>query len=112
MGREQPVNSSAMQEERYMERVEKMKEEVKDFICSEMPQVEKLEHIDAVQRLGLGYHFEVEIKKALQTIINGKTNRSGAFDDDLHATALRFRLLRQNGFNVEQGSIIHMRNII
>ncbi|KAL3754533.1 hypothetical protein ACJRO7_001729 [Eucalyptus globulus] len=90
-------------EERYMERVEKMKEELKDFICSEMPQVEKLEHIDAVQRLGLGYHFEVEIKKALQTIINGKTNRSGAFDDDLPATALLFRLLRQNGFNVEQG---------
>lgn len=106
------VNSWAMQEEKYMERVTKMKEDVKDLICSEMPRVEKLEQIDAVQRLGLGYHFEEEIKNALQAITNGTTNRSWAFDGDLHATALRFRLLRQNGFTVEQGIIIHKRNII
>ncbi|KAF8043192.1 hypothetical protein BT93_A1512 [Corymbia citriodora subsp. variegata] len=94
---------SEYREERSMEQVEKMKEEVRDLIRSEMPLVEKLEQIDAVQRLGLGYHFEPEIKNALQAIIDGATDTAGAFDDGLHATALRFRLLRQNGFTVEQG---------
>ncbi|XP_048127803.1 beta-bisabolene synthase-like [Rhodamnia argentea] len=97
------LKSRLMQEVEHVERVTKLKEEVKDLIRSEMPWVEKLEQIDAVQRLGLGYHFELEIKSALQAVINGTDNSAWSFDDDLHATALRFRLLRQNGFNMEQG---------
>ncbi|XP_050220084.1 alpha-copaene synthase-like [Mercurialis annua] len=51
--------------------------------------------IDAVQRLGVDYHFKSEIKEALQKI----------FDDDheikdLYTVALRFRLLRQHGIKV------------
>nr|WNI01954.1 terpene synthase [Psidium guajava] len=90
-------------EKEHMERVTKMKEKVKDLIRCKMPRVQKLEQIDAVQRLGLGYHFEVEIKDALQAVIDGTTNTAWTVDNDLHTTALRFRLLRQNGFNVEQG---------
>ncbi|XP_050220086.1 alpha-copaene synthase-like isoform X2 [Mercurialis annua] len=51
--------------------------------------------IDAVQRLGVNYHFKSEINEALQKV----------FDDDdeiedLYSVALRFRLLRQHGIKV------------
>ncbi|KAK1311020.1 (-)-germacrene D synthase [Acorus calamus] len=49
--------------------------------------------VDAVQHLALGYDFEEEIDEALKQI-NDVCN-----DDDLHAFALWFRLLRQWGYN-------------
>jgi isoprene synthase len=61
-----------------------------------------LELIDNVQRLGLGYRFESDIRRALDRFVS-----SGGFDavtkTSLHATALGFRLLRQHGFEVSQG---------
>nr|WNI01948.1 terpene synthase [Psidium guajava] len=65
-----------------------------------MKQVAKLEFIDAVQRLGLGYHFEIEIKNALSSI-NNNTEES-QLSDGLYTASLRFRLLRQHGYNVPQ----------
>lgn len=61
-----------------------------------------LEMIDDLQRLGVFYHFEDEIKKVLEKVYNS------SFDDwykkDLHAIALKFRLMRQHGFNIPQGT--------
>lgn len=48
--------------------------------------------IDKVQRLGIQYHFEGEINDLLQQFSESKT------EEDLFLTALRFRLLRNNGF--------------
>lgn len=62
-----------------------------------------LELIDDLQRLGLGYRYEKGIRKALDRYVS-----SGGFDavtkTSLHATALSFRLLRQHGFEVSQGT--------
>ncbi|KAM1005028.1 hypothetical protein ACFX13_005192 [Malus domestica] len=64
--------------------------------------VEGLDMIDAVQRLGIDYHFEDEIDQILQKQhIISSTTAHGAHDPtDLHEVALRFRLLRQHGYFV------------
>lgn len=59
----------------------------------------QLELIDVVQRLGVGYHFEKEIKDALDCIVSAKKGKE-LVGQDLHATALYFRLLREHGYDV------------
>ncbi|KAL0353564.1 UNVERIFIED_CONTAM: Selinene synthase [Sesamum angustifolium] len=59
----------------------------------------KLELIDAIQRLGIGYHFEEEIGKSLHYIHDTYLEYSSK-DNDLRTVALRFRLLRQHGYPV------------
>ncbi|XP_028102783.1 beta-bisabolene synthase-like isoform X2 [Camellia sinensis] len=88
--------SSDYTEEKYMREAYNMKDEVKGLINGVMYPLAKLELIDAVQRLGLKYHFEGEIKQSLDDLIHN----DAWFSDDLHATALRFRLLRQHGYDV------------
>ncbi|KAH6786409.1 hypothetical protein C2S52_005961 [Perilla frutescens var. hirtella] len=57
----------------------------------------KLELIDSIQRLGVGYHFEKEIHNSLRYIYEYYGTKN---NDDLRVVALRFRLLRQQGFHV------------
>ncbi|KAK4493316.1 hypothetical protein RD792_017801 [Penstemon davidsonii] len=57
----------------------------------------KLDLVDTIQRLGVGYHFEKEIDDYLKYTCN---NGGKQGNDDLHIVALRFRLLRQQGYNV------------
>nr|QCQ05477.1 1,8-cineole synthase [Eucalyptus polybractea] len=87
-------------EDKYMEQVQRLKEEVRGLFDREINQVAKLEFIDVVQRLGLGYHFETEIKNALSSIYNN--TEDAQISDNLYAASLRFRLLRQHGYNVPQ----------
>ncbi|KAK6919445.1 Terpene synthase, N-terminal domain [Dillenia turbinata] len=89
-------------EEKYAERYEKMKEEVRCLIRAAMEPLERLELIDAVQRLGLRYQFEIEIKNAVQNVVNQTSDQDALFHHDLHSTSLRFRILRQHGFHVPQ----------
>ncbi|XP_031256310.1 valencene synthase-like [Pistacia vera] len=59
--------------------------------------------IDTLQRLGVAYHFEYQISQALQSIYNNyvdNNNINGSDDDDLYTIALRFRLLRQQGYSL------------
>ncbi|KAI3410573.1 Glutathione transferase [Psidium guajava] len=86
--------------DKFTEQVQRLKEEVKGLFDREMNQVAKLEFIDVVQRLGLGYHFETEIKDALRSI-HSKTG-DAQLSDDLYFASLRFRLLRQHGYDVPQ----------
>uniref|UniRef100_A0A2C9UAV1 (+)-delta-cadinene synthase n=1 Tax=Manihot esculenta TaxID=3983 RepID=A0A2C9UAV1_MANES len=81
------------------ERVEKLKQEVQRMmlVASADGPSHVLNLVDLIQRLGVSYHFENEITEALQQIF---MDDSGTYDDDLHNVALRFRLLRQQGFNV------------
>ncbi|KAJ9178991.1 hypothetical protein P3X46_010826 [Hevea brasiliensis] len=85
----------------HTKRINKLKEEVSKMVINsqEMTKpIDQVELIDTLQRLGLGYHFQDEIKTTLVSIFHG----SSEMEEDLHATALQFRLLRQHGFHVPQ----------
>ncbi|KAI9197648.1 hypothetical protein LWI28_002090 [Acer negundo] len=52
----------------YTRRAELLKEKVRDMIGNVSEPLDRLELIDALQRLGLAYHFEAETKKTLQNV--------------------------------------------
>ncbi|XWS09881.1 hypothetical protein CRYUN_Cryun39dG0027700 [Craigia yunnanensis] len=77
---------------------EELKQEVRGMVTKPMDKPsQKLKLIDAIQRLGVAYHFEKEIEDALENIFRD-CNSDG---NDLYITSLRFRLLREHGFNVQ-----------
>ncbi|KAL3571175.1 hypothetical protein D5086_028424 [Populus alba] len=81
-----------------LQEIEKLREQFKrELLAAASNSSQQLDLIDAIQRLGVAYHFETEIEEALQHIYN---NRIDMEDDDLYNTALGFRLLRQHGYNV------------
>ena len=55
--------------------------------------------VDALERLGVGYHFEQEIA----TFMDVLSSRKPAVGDDLCAVALQFRLLRQHHYDATCG---------
>ena len=57
--------------------------------------------IDALQRLGVAYHFEREIQETLEHIYTTFNNKIDV--DDLYKVSLSFLLLRQEGFKVSCG---------
>ncbi|KAM5585250.1 (-)-alpha-pinene synthase-like [Rosa sericea] len=61
----------------------------------------QLKLIDAIQRLGVAYHFEQEIEYALQHIHATYHDQDHYRDNgDLYTIALCFRLLRQHGYDI------------
>ncbi|KAL6659483.1 hypothetical protein ACP70R_003523 [Stipagrostis hirtigluma subsp. patula] len=58
--------------------------------------VRKLDLVDALQRLGVDYHYKKEIDELLRAVYDDKDGGS----DDLYATSLRFYLLRKHGYTV------------
>nr|W6HUT3.1 RecName: Full=Monoterpene synthase 7, chloroplastic; Short=HcTPS7; AltName: Full=Alpha-pinene synthase; AltName: Full=Alpha-terpinene synthase; AltName: Full=Beta-phellandrene synthase; AltName: Full=Beta-pinene synthase; AltName: Full=Gamma-terpinene synthase; AltName: Full=Myrcene synthase; AltName: Full=Sabinene synthase; AltName: Full=Terpinolene synthase; Flags: Precursor [Hedychium coronarium]AHJ57305.1 chloroplast monoterpene synthase [Hedychium coronarium] len=63
---------------------------------------EQLQLIDHLQQLGVAYHFKDEIKDTLRGFYASFEDISLQFKDNLHASALLFRLLRENGFSVSE----------
>ncbi|XP_043720846.1 terpene synthase 10-like [Telopea speciosissima] len=101
--------------EAYKSKTKKLEEEVRCKLDDEaMEQLDLLELIDDIERLGLGYLFQEDIKKALDIIIvclEDVQTMSTRDDESLHATALRFRLLRQHGYEVNpQGMFNHLKD--
>ncbi|TYI58062.1 hypothetical protein E1A91_D11G326600v1 [Gossypium mustelinum] len=81
---------------------EELKQEVRRMLVANTDKSsQKLPIIDAVQRLGVAYHFEKEIEEALEIIYHDHCNHIEIDGDDLYTTAVRFRLLREHGFNVD-----------
>lgn len=65
---------------------------------------QKLELIDAIQRLGVSYHFETEIDHLLDQIYQLHQHINFRDDnDDLYFISLEFRLLRQQGYRISSG---------
>ncbi|KAL6311327.1 hypothetical protein AAG906_025540 [Vitis piasezkii] len=82
------------------QQLEDLKEEVRrELMASASNPSKQLKFIDAVQRLGVAYHFEKEIEEALQNTYDNY-HCIDDINDDLYDVALRFRLLRQQGFNI------------
>ncbi|XVE83470.1 hypothetical protein DITRI_Ditri16bG0090700 [Diplodiscus trichospermus] len=71
------------------------------MLNQEMDTLKKLELLDSLQRLGLSHQFESETRKILEAIIADHGTLSWK-KNNLYATALEFRLLRQHGFKVTQ----------
>ncbi|KAL2476209.1 Alpha-humulene/(-)-(E)-beta-caryophyllene synthase [Abeliophyllum distichum] len=77
-----------------------LREEVKKLlVATPDDSLLKLDLIDAIQRLGVGYHFVTEIEKSLKYVYD-TYEIYGKQDNALYTTALRFRLLRQHGYFV------------
>ncbi|KAL6962443.1 lysase [Sarracenia purpurea var. burkii] len=93
--------SSNYKGDAYLKRVMKLKEDVKIMLDNVSDPLDGLELIDNLQRLGVFYHFEEEIKRILERIYNEKDD-SWSIPKDLHAMALKFRLLRQHHYDVPQ----------
>ena len=67
--------------------------------------LEQLELIDIWQRLGLSHHFEGEMKRILEGLYNNDQSGDTWRKENLYAITLKFRLLRQHGYNISQGNL-------
>nr|AGU13712.1 9-epi-caryophyllene synthase [Lavandula x intermedia] len=86
--------------DKYVDRSQKLKFEVMKMMVDETTdELEQLQLIHLLQRLGISYHFQDCIAKMLHNIF-GSENKH--VEKDLHLTALKFRLLRQHGYHVPQ----------
>ncbi|RVW80387.1 (-)-alpha-terpineol synthase [Vitis vinifera] len=85
--------------ETYTRRLDKLKRDVKPMLGKVKKPLDQLELIDVLQRLGL---FKDEIKRILDSIYNQYNQHEEWKKDDLYATALEFRLLRQHGYDVPE----------
>ncbi|CAI9756570.1 unnamed protein product [Fraxinus pennsylvanica] len=87
----------------YLELAENLKEKMRIIINEMEDELDQLELIDSLQRLDVSYHFRDEIKKLLeQTYQNSTTGQNNENEKNLYSTALKFRLLRQHGYQVPQ----------
>ncbi|CAK8576235.1 unnamed protein product [Lathyrus sativus] len=82
----------------YVNRSRRLKEEVRRMINDE--NVEILELLENVKRLGLSYHFEKEIIEALDRFLSLEMHGDIVIEENLHKTALKFKLLREYGYHV------------
>ncbi|XP_054793770.1 (-)-germacrene D synthase-like [Prosopis cineraria] len=91
------------------ERVNILKEEVRKMLVlpTNKPAATTLMHlIDSMQRLGVSYHFELEIDSVLQQIHESYVeNGAMTWEEDLHTLALLFRLLRQHGYRISPDDV-------
>ncbi|RVW96947.1 (-)-alpha-terpineol synthase [Vitis vinifera] len=95
----QSLRSDYVVGETYTRRLDKLKRDVKPMLGKVKKPLDQLELIDVLQRLGL---FKDEIKRILDSIYNQYNQHEEWKKDDLYATALEFRLLRQHGYDVPE----------
>lgn len=96
--------SDAWQKDTHKMRVSELVAQVKLILDEDMENVQQLELIDILQKMGISYHFENEINRILDNIYVKKYYKNyHAEERELYTTALEFRLLRQHGFSISQG---------
>ncbi|KAL0395997.1 UNVERIFIED_CONTAM: Isoprene synthase, chloroplastic [Sesamum calycinum] len=79
----------------------KLEEEIRGMLDDgNMEPLEVLELIDDIHRLGLGYRFRHDTKRALHRILASSDKVPDKFRKSVHASALYFKLLRQHGYEV------------
>ncbi|KAI7733388.1 hypothetical protein M8C21_020831 [Ambrosia artemisiifolia] len=86
-----------------------LKERVRNMISKETlvdNPLSTLELVDDLQRLGISYHFKDEISNVLKIIYNCYYNARANWNKlNFNIKALGFRLLRQHGYHIPQGSV-------
>ncbi|XP_043717235.1 alpha-terpineol synthase, chloroplastic-like [Telopea speciosissima] len=88
-------------DETFRSRAKELTEDVRVMLNKEVEPLAQFKLIHVLQRLGLGHLFHKEIDRSLQAIYND-SNTDKWIKDDLYATALHFRLLRQHGYLLSQ----------
>lgn len=81
---------SIIQDGVHARRLEDPKNYVRHLLVHPSGELISVELINDLQRLGVGYHFEKEIRTVLDTIWKGNDFEIGKA---LHTTALQFRIL-------------------
>jgi (-)-alpha-terpineol synthase len=89
-----------MQEVKHTKEFLMLKEKVRMMFNKMENELDQLEFIDVLQRLGVAYQFNNEIKNILDNIYSSQTSK---LKNNLYATSLKFRLLRQHGYNISTG---------
>ncbi|KAH7652867.1 Alpha-humulene synthase protein [Dioscorea alata] len=90
------------------QRVQELVKDVKNLLKEASGSMrEEMQLIDALQRLGVAYHFEQEISEALSFINSTSTFHHSYGDDNLRLVALRFRLLRQHLYDAPSANIFN-----
>ncbi|XP_022154840.1 terpene synthase 10-like [Momordica charantia] len=93
--------SSEFMGETYVDRFNMLKKEVEGIMNHIIDDpLKQLDLIDTLQRLGISYHFENEIKGILERRYRSDQGNNSCKKIDVYATALEFRLMRQHGFSV------------
>lgn len=94
-----------MQGEEYAARANILKNSVKMLLGEVENSPSILELVNDLQRLGIYYHFEDEIRNGLEMIYYKYYKTPDKWGKiDLNLTALGFGLLRQQGYQVPQGT--------
>ncbi|XP_074579061.1 monoterpene synthase 7, chloroplastic-like [Curcuma longa] len=96
------IAGKMVQREEERERINVLKEQTRNLIREKQQVAEQLQLIDHLQQLGVAYHFKDEIADVLSRLHASLDHVRWELKDDLHATALLFRLLRAKGFSVSQ----------
>ncbi|KAJ1704065.1 hypothetical protein LUZ63_003844 [Rhynchospora breviuscula] len=90
-------------EGRHIERVRQLKKEASLLIYQDVSLRDKLELLDALQQLGVAYHFTNEIDTVITKIHESMDQVFlPTVHDDLYVVSLLFRLLRMHGFSVQE----------
>ncbi|KAL0925858.1 hypothetical protein M5K25_004229 [Dendrobium thyrsiflorum] len=101
----QSLNTTSFTGDVHEKRREKLKEDVKRLI-KEKSFADQLELFDSLQKLGVAYHFEKEIKYLLNLMKYSEEKLRMEFTKDIHAMALYFRLSRGHGFEISKDLLV------
>ncbi|CAI9087718.1 OLC1v1021863C1 [Oldenlandia corymbosa var. corymbosa] len=82
---------------------QKLNQELKSLFVNVKDTLSILSLVDSISKLGLASYFQEEIKQCLNAIlISSQDNSTSTMENDLYATSLCFRLLRQFGYEASQ----------
>ncbi|KAK4276127.1 hypothetical protein QN277_019115 [Acacia crassicarpa] len=91
--------SSDFKEKSYAEEIDRLKDEVRVMLSNLENPMNQLELIDILQRLGVDRYFGLEINNIIESVYK-KSKDTLKTNNNLYATALEFRLLKQHGYDV------------
>nr|BAP74389.1 delta-elemene synthase [Citrus jambhiri] len=90
-----------------------LKKEIRRMLKADNKPSRTLELIDAIQRLGVSYHFESEIDEILGRVHQAyqESDLCVNENDGLYYISLQFRLLRENGYRISADVFNKFRDI-